>query len=114
VIADLKDWAWVAQFLSLVLVPLLLAYLKGIFADKAAVERLAKAHAEFETRMSLAEERIAEAPTQRDFAQLRQDFLALHGDIKTLTAKLDGFRDLFVRAEATVDRMHAALLKDNA
>ena len=33
---------------------------------------------------------------------------------EALTAKLDGFRDLFVRAEATVDRMHAALLKDNA
>ncbi len=108
----LKEWAWVPQLVSVVLIPLLVSYLRGIFASKAAVEKLAEAHAEFETRLSLAEQRIADAPTQRDFAALRTDFSALHGDLRALTAELRGFKELFERAEETLGRMHSAMMKE--
>jgi hypothetical protein len=112
VIEQLKEWAWVPQFISVAALPLLVSYLRGIFAAKATVEKMVEAQAQMLTRLALAEQSIADAPTQRDFAGLRTDFSSLHGDLRTLTAELRGFKELFERAEGTLSRMHTAMMKE--
>jgi hypothetical protein len=108
----LKEWAWVPQLISVVLIPLLVSYLRGIFATKVAVEKVIETQADILTRLALAEKSIDDAPTQSDFAGLRTDFASLHGDLRTLTAELRGFKELFERAEGTLSRMHTAMMKE--
>lgn len=63
-----------------------------------------------ELRLAVAEARIGAAPSGEQVHELDRHVVALGGDIKALTATMEGFRDGFGRLAKMVDRHEDHLL----